>query len=270
MCPGGKKPKGRGSNYEYRCRDFLCSLGWDAHRNPLSGASEQIAETTGKHDVRASKAGIFLQIECKKTGEDRTHKLQRKWIGKIDFTNDEFLVFAFGRSPHYALLSEVFYKTLDPSFVATPRYTATGGTMFTFHRVWLDEEDPVCFLWQDYNENFVAVSLDKLIPLIEARGPLKALHPIDVINSASTIPELAEWYKGNHHRLTNKEKAHYYGKLHRLENDLPDVDPLMKADSQWWRDTSGDVILKCPHCTKLITHGDIKKSKENNDNNPKV
>jgi len=262
MSPGGAVPKGRGTNYEYRCRDFLRGLGWSSERNPLSGASEQVAETTGKHDVRASKDGIFLQIECKKTAEDATHKLKRKWIGKIDFNNDEFLVFAFGRSPHYALVTEVYYKTLDPTFIAAPRYTATGGTMFTFYRKWLEEESLVCFLWEDYKEHFIALPLETLIEMIIKRGPLKALQPLDFINSHDSVEELAVWYKENQYRLTNKERGHYYGKLHRLENSIPDVDPVAKADSQWWRDTSEDVIMKCPHCKELITHKDVKDSKE--------
>ena len=263
MSPGGHAPKGRGTNYEYRVKQKLIDLGWDAERNPLSGASEQVAETTGKHDVRASKNGIFLQIECKKTGEDATHKLQRKWIDKIDFNNDEFLVFAFGRSPHYALVPEIYYKTLDPSFVAIPRYIATGGTLFTFYRKWLEEESLVCFLWEDYKEHFIALPLENLIELILKRGPLKALQPLDFINSHENVEELAIWYKENQYRLTNKERGHYYGKLHRLEHSIPDVDPLVKADSQWWRDTSEDVIMRCPHCKNLITHKDVKEIKEN-------
>lgn len=263
MCPGGHAPKGRGTSYEYRVRNTLQQLGWDAHRNPLSGASEQVAETTGKHDVRASKNGIFLQIECKKTAEDKTHKLQRKWIGKIDFSNDEFLVFAFGRSPHYALVSEVFYKSLDPTFIATPRYTAAGGVQFTFHRIWLEEEEIVCFLWKDYNEIFIATELGKFISLLEKRGPLQALHPIDFINSATDIGTLTQWYKDNKHRLTNRERSHYYGKLHRLEHDIPDeVSPEFKASVQWWRDTNDDVIMKCPHCKELITYKQLKESRE--------
>jgi len=267
MSPGGHMPKGRGTAYEYRVKQSFIDWGWEAYRNPLSGASEQIAETTGKHDVRASKDGIFLQIECKKTAEEFTHKLKRIWIEKLDFNNDEFLVFAFGRSPHYALVSEIYFKTLSPDFVAAPRYVATGSTQFTFHRSWFNDEDLVCFLWEDYGEVFIAISLDKLIDLIIKRGALKALHPMDFINSSQNVQDLVDWYKGNHHRLTNKEKSHYYAKLHRLENNLPDVDPLIKADSQWWRDTGDDVILKCPHCDKLITHGDIKKAKEINDKN---
>lgn len=258
---GGRKPKGRGTNYEYRIRNTLRDMGWEAERNPLSGASAQVSEVVGKHDVRASRADIFLQIECKKTGEHDKHILQRGWIDKIDFTNDEFLVFAFGRSDNYALILESVYQSVDQAHVPdVPRFTAKGGTRFTFHRSWIEEEDPVTFLWEDYGEMYVVTELSKWIQLLLKRGPLKALKPMDMINSATEIGPLAEWYRENKHRLTNLEKCHFYGKLHRLENDIPDeVAPEFKAAVQWWRDTSNDVVVKCPHCSELITYGQLEE-----------
>jgi len=59
-----------GKNAEYRLRDWLRAReGWKAERNPLSGASEQIEEELGKHDIRAwnDDLRIFLQLENKKT-----------------------------------------------------------------------------------------------------------------------------------------------------------------------------------------------------------
>jgi hypothetical protein len=261
MSPGGHAPKGRGTSYEYRVRNWFQERGWEAERNPLSGASDQISETTGKHDVRAKKAGLFLQIECKKTGAEDKHKLQRIWFEKIDFKNDEFLVFAFSRSDHYAIITQGIYKALNPDFLEdTPRYTAEGASQFTFHRAWLNAEDPVCFLWKDYGEIYVATELSKFIALLEKRGPLETLNPIDVIKATDDIPKLLEWYKIHKHRLTNKEKHFYYNKLCMLEEGCTGPSREFIASQQFWRDTSDDIVMKCPHCTNLITYKQLKES----------
>ena len=261
--PGGRAAKSRGTSFEYRVKQWLLSKGWVAERNPLSGASQQIAATTGKHDVRASKDGIFLQIECKKTGAQDKHVLQREWIEKVDFTNDEFIVFAFGRSDHYALVTSSVYQVLNSDYkIDIPRYEAVGATRFTFHRSWIEEEDPLTFLWKDYNEMFVATSFARLIDLILKRGPLKAIKPMDFINSAIDITSLTVWYKENKFRLTNLECCHFYGKMHRLEHGISDeVSPEFKASVQWWRDTSEDVIMKCPHCDKLVTYKQLQEKR---------
>lgn len=261
--PGGKTPKGRGTSYEYRVRNFLRSLGWDAHRNDLSGASKQIAMLVAKHDVRASKNGIFLQLECKKTKAKEEHKIERIWFTKIDFTNDEFLVFAFGRSPHYAMVPELAYQMLDKGYVpVAPRYEATGKTQFNCKRAWFDEDLVVVIDWKPF-ERYIATTLEHIIGLIEARGPLAVLKPMDIINSAKEIGPLVDWYRQYKNRLTNLEKCHYYGKLHRLEHNIGDeVSPEFKASVQWWRDTSDDVMTKCPHCNELITYKQLKENRD--------
>jgi len=266
MSSGGRKPKGRGTSFEYRIRNFLRDNGWESERNPLSGASAQVSEVVGKHDVRASREGLFLQIECKKTAEHEKHILQRIWIEKIDFANDEFLVFAFGRSANYTLVPEVVYQSVNSDYVSgLARYAAKGKTRFTFHRSWIEEEDPVVFMWEDYGELYVVTELSKWIQLLLKRGPLKALKPTDVINSATEIGPLIKWYKENQHRLTNLERCHLYGKLHRLENGIDDeVAPEFKAAVQWWRDTSDDVVMKCPHCGKLITYRQLEEHRAKN------
>lgn len=263
--PGGRAAKSRGTSFEYRVREYLRNLGWTSERNPLSGASQQIVATTGKHDVRASKEGIFLQLECKKTGHQTKHVLRREWIEKIDFTNDEYLVFAFGRSDAYVLILSSVYQTLDPNYkLEVPRYEAIGGTRFTFHRSWMEEEDPLTFMWKDYNEMFVVTPLARFIELVSARGPLKAIKPLDFINSATEILPLATWYKENKFRLTNFERCHFYGKMHRLEHGISDeVSPEFKASVQWWRDTSDDVVMKCPHCDNLITYKQWQEKRRN-------
>lgn len=261
--PGGRAPKSRGTSYEYRVKQWLLDHDWIANRNPLSGASQQIVETTGKHDVRASKDGIFLQLECKKTGQQDKHVLHREWFEKIDFTNDEYLVFAFGRSDSYVLILSSVYQTLDLNYkFDAPRYEAAGATRFTFHRKWIEEEDPLTFLWRDYNEVYVVTTFSHLIDLILARGPLKVLKPMDFIASVKDIPSLVIWYKENKHRLTNLERCFVYGKLHRLEHGISDeVSSEFKASVQWWRDTSEDVVMKCPHCNNLITYKQLQEKR---------
>jgi hypothetical protein len=261
--PGGKAPKGRGTSYEYRVRDFLRFLGWNSERNDLSGASKQIANLIGRHDVRASKQGIFLQLECKKTSGKDEHKIERAWLDKIDFTNDEILVFAFGRSVHYAIVPESVYQSLDSKYLpSSPRYEATGKTLFTCKRAWFDEDEVVIIHWKPY-ERYVATTLERIIRLIEKRGPLAVLKPIDFINSTKEIGPLIEWYRQYKNRLTNFEKCHYYGKLHRLEHGITDeISPEYKASVQWWRDTSDDVMTKCPHCNELITYRQLKENRD--------
>jgi len=268
--PGGRMPKGRGTSYEYRVRNWFRDKGWQSERNNLSGASEQVAEHISKHDVRAySNGGIFLQLECKKTASPDKHTLQREWFGKLDFNNDELLVFAFGNSPHYIIVPEILYASLDPSFVTgTSRYTAEGYAQFAFQRSWLDDEDPVCFLWQDYSTIYVATLLEKYIDLLEKRGPLEKIDPAEVIKAATVanLKGLVEWYKIHKHRLTNREKFLYYEKLCRLEEgDSGQLSRQAVVESQWWRDTSSDVVMKCPHCTNLITHAQLQENKEKGD-----
>lgn len=261
---GGRVPKGRGTNYEYRVRDWFRDNKWESERNDLSGASKQIAMLVAKHDVRASKQGIFLQLECKKTKAKDEHKIERVWFTKIDFTNDEFLVFAFGRSPHYAMVPESVYQSLDSEYVpVAPRYEATGKTQFNCKRAWFEDELVVVIDWKPFETRYVATTLEHLIELIEVRGPLAVLKPMDEINAAKEIGPLVEWYQQYKNRLTNLEKCHYYGKLHRLEHNITDeVSPEYKASVQWWRDTSDDVMTKCPHCDELITYKHLKENRD--------
>jgi len=261
--PGGRASKSRGDSFEYRVRNWFKKIGWDSERNPLSGASEQLKVLVAKHDVRASKNGIFLQVECKKTAGISTHKLQRIWYEKIDFRNDEFLAFAFGRSPIYCIVPLTTYQTLFPDAPTTPKFTAKGQKQFTFHRKWVDEEDPLVFYWKTYDELYVATLLENWIEAIENRGPLENLMPVDTIKGATDAKLLTVWFKKNEVRLTNEEKCLYYGKLHRLEHGIKDQpNHQFLAEVQWWRDTSGDFVMHCPHCDMDITQGDLEKNSD--------
>ncbi len=267
--PGGRASKSRGTSYEYRVRDwFNARPNWSAERIILSGAVKSIADELGKNDVKAQhQNGTFLQIECKKTGDHEEHVIQWAWLEKIDFTNDEFLVFAFGRSDHYVLVKQEIYAELDKKFIpSAPNFTAEGDTRFKVKREWFVEL-PVTVFWSTHNQMFVVTTLDRYVELLEARGPLKTLQPIEVIKAATAIEPLIAWYKEFKHRLTSYERSLYYAKLHRLENDIDDK-PTAEfiATNQWWRDTSQDFVMQCPHCKETITHQQLQIQKEKNDN----
>ena len=269
---GGKTAKCRGTSYEYRVRNWFCAHGWDAERNALSGASQQISDALGKHDVRAQKGRIFLQIECKKTGVREIHKVQREWFDKINFNNDEFLVLAFSKSPHYIMMPASIYKEVFPNFyLEQARYTIKGGTVFGLHRSWLDAEDPMTLFWEQYDTFYVITNLETFIPALEKRGPLQRLSFIDVIKMSKSAEELAAWYQNTRHRLTNYEKSLYYAKLHRLENNIvEDPSKDFVSSVQWWRDTSKDFVLQCPHCNATINREDVAEDKAEEQNNVEV
>ncbi|GEM_PF-2499765 len=64
--------------FEYRVRDVLQSLGYTAHRVPLSGSARLL-----KGDVVAEKGGIRLRIEVKSTRRRDRITIAREAIEKI-------------------------------------------------------------------------------------------------------------------------------------------------------------------------------------------
>lgn len=263
--PGGKRSKTIGDGFEYRVRDWFRNQGWHSERNPLSGASDQLKTLVAKHDVRATKQGVFLQLECKKTNDTKKHKLRREWYDKINFLNDEFLVFGFGRSAIYCCVPLAIYQELDPNMDPTPTHEAKGEKQFTFHRSWFDDTDYVVFHWETYQECYVATLLENWVELLSQRGPLEDMDPVSVICGADEIKFLTNWFNKHHHRLTNEQKCLYYGKLHRLEHNIADIPKHeLLAEVQWWRDTTSDFVFKCPHCEETVTQGDLQKPSDNN------
>lgn len=261
--PGGRASKSRGTSYEYRVRDwFNARPNWTATRIILSGAVKSVVDELGKNDVTARhQSGIFLQIECKKTGDHEEHIILWDWLEKLDFTNDEFLVFAFGRSDHYVLVKQEIYAEIDKGFIpGAPNFIAEGDTRFKVKRQWFDIL-PVTILWSTHNQMFVVTTLTQYTELLEKRGPLKTLQPIEVIKAATEIEPLKAWYKEFKHRFTSYERSLYYAKLHRIENGIDDK-PTAEfiAANQWWRDTSQDFIMRCPHCDKIITNEQLKRN----------
>lgn len=266
MGTGGKKPKSRGNAYEYRVAKFFNDReGWDAKRVLLSGAVKHASDQLGKHDVTTRHiTGIFLQIECKKTAESDSHQLKWEWIEKIDFSNDEFLVFAFGRSGHYVLTEKPIYDTLAPTIGV--HLEAKGQRQYRLYKKELTDRRETVLFWEPHNKYYVITDLDTLINHLEKRGPLSTLDPVDVIKSSESIGELEDWFKDNHNRLTNYEKSLYYDKLYRLENGIDEISREYIVEAQWWRNTSDDFIMKCPHCESDITHQQLSEWKENRNN----
>lgn len=264
---GGRKPKARGTAFEYKIRNWFNEReGWTAERVLLSGAVKQAADEIGKNDVKARhESGIFLQLECKKTAQHDEHVILWEWIEKIDFDNDEFLVFAFGRSKSYVLVRQEDYAEVDENFIPdAPEFVASGATRFKCKRQWLEEVIPLTVLWKPHKKMFVLTELEPYIEKLEVRGPLKTLKPLETIKAADDMVKLRDWYGENKQRLTSYERSLYYAKLHRLENDIPDRPTNQYVASvQWWRDTSEDFIMKCPHCDQVITNKDLQDSADN-------
>lgn len=113
----GKKEKNRGKSYEYRVRDwFRQRPGWDKEKTirvPLSGACTALDNPVGKHDIVAiHENGLRVDIECKKTGAQEI-SLQKTWIDKLNYSKQEFLVFAMDRTKHYCLFPISIFNNTD-------------------------------------------------------------------------------------------------------------------------------------------------------------
>lgn len=54
-------PRTKGKRFEYEVRDLFRSLGFEAERVPLSGASRAL-----KGDVIVSRGGLQFSVECKR------------------------------------------------------------------------------------------------------------------------------------------------------------------------------------------------------------
>lgn len=238
-----------GRGYEYRVRDLFLKKGWFAERNPLSGASDQIEEQLGKHDVRAWKGDIFLQIECKKTmkkkktkdgQDDDTLIIQKEWLDKIDFTNDEFLVFSYNRSQqHFAFMTkEASEKILDSSKMKlTPVFEPRGSVGFGFKREWLEDKRDVIHVSDFDDKIWYAMDLEVFIDAREKCGlPTKATSFDEKIKVVQSIDTLKEMFKESS-KWTTREMRLYYSKLERLESGKDNnYNPGFIKDSQFWLD----------------------------------
>ena len=263
----GRKSKSLGTSFEYRIANwFEAKDGWNGKRNPLSGASTQIEEAVGKHDVRAwnDDQTLFLQIEAKKkSAAKKPNKLiiQKEWIDKINFEKDELLVFATNRSPLYVFLPYTrFCKVLGRAvkFELTKDDIYKGEKQLTFDRAKVDDtEDNRYFLaWR--NSEYVILLLEDFITLRETADISDDLTPEEEIKRIGSLEKAEAFEKANLSTLTYKQKRLLYSKFEQLESGTL-INPLAHADQQFWLDDS--FILACPHCKVNITKKDLKKLK---------
>jgi len=258
-----------GKSYEYRVRDFLVAKGWKAERNPLSGASEQIEQELGKHDVRAWRddLDIFLQIECKKTmikkknaagQDDDSLGIEKKWIDKIDFTNDEFLVFSYNRcQQHFCFMpKEIAEKILAKTKLkCLPTHTPSGDKIFGFKREWIEGKQKEICVIEFLNRTWYALDLEEFLSARERYGgPTSASNFADKIKAMSDIKKLKELYSKEESTLTTKDKRIYYSKLERLESgNSNSYNPDFIKEGQWWMDDSKKFDFKDNIIDRLVS-----------------
>ena len=241
-----------GKDYEYRVKQWFIDKGWKAERNPLSGASDQIEEQLGKHDVRAWKEdlNIFLQIECKKTmqkkktkdgQDDDTLVIEKEWLDKIDFTNDEFLVFSYNRcQQHFAFMpKEESDKILtNVQLKQTPLYEPRGDSGFGFKRAWLEDKQDTIYTVKFLDRVWHAMDLGVFIDAREkSKIPTKATSFDEKIKTIHSIDVLKELFTTESATWTTKQLRLYYSKLERLESGKDNAyNPTFIKDSQFWLD----------------------------------
>ena len=238
-----------GKGYEYRVRDWFRERGWGSERNPLSGASKQITEEMGKHDVRSWKGNIFLQIECKKTNkESDSLDIKQEWLDKINFDNDEILCFSFKNcKQHFCLITKRMGDGVfkDAQLVKSDSvYKPIGNSSFGYKREWLENKPRFCSQVIFNNVIYYVVDLELFLEFrekydgnnAESKGfveNVKAIHDID---------KLKKLYKDSESKLTTREKRIFYGKLERLETGkLNAVDESTMRDSQFWLENKAEV-----------------------------
>lgn len=282
----GLREARRGRSYEYRLRDWLRQHGYQAERNPLSGASAQLEEELGKYDVRASKGQIFLQIEAKKTSAQDKRIIKRSQLDKIQFDNDELYVFAFDRSDHYAIVSLDRYISLtrttktssteaaDLCYGTRQIKTVRGKKQFTFHRKWL-EGTRTLFYWPEVETYFVALLLAEFLKIREKYQQRASNEqeitttedPIELIKKCNQLQELLDFYQQKGEQLSFKQKRILFSKCERLEAGADNrVSNRFIASQEWWLSNDKKYLLTCPFCEKIITAADIKRDDGENKN----
>jgi hypothetical protein len=229
-----------GKGFEYRLKAWFKSRdGWLAERNPLSGASDQIEEELGKHDVRAWREDfqIFLQIECKKTNnEEAVLGIKKEWIDKINFNNDEFLVFSFLRcGQNFIFIPLEMVSPVVISLKKLETYKASGDTVFGFKKEWIaDKPDSYCIV--DFIEKSWAVfDLTFYIDYREKNKiETKTTNSSDKIKVINTVDELKKYREAESSGWVTKDWKAYYNKLDRLESGETSYNPAFIKEGQWW------------------------------------
>lgn len=241
-----------GKGYEYRVRNWFVDKGWKAERNPLSGASDQIEEELGKHDVRAWRddLNIFLQIECKKTmikkknkaGEDDdTLVVQKEWLDKINFDNDEFLVFSFNRClQHFAYMTQEAAERIIGSLnmKKSEPFEARGDKGYGFKREWLEGKPELIFVSKFMDKTWYAMDLEVFINARETcKIATKATSFEEQIKVIQKVDVLKELFTTEGSTWNTRQLRLYYSKLERLESGKDNAyNPSFIKDGQFWLD----------------------------------
>lgn len=247
-----------GKGYEYRLRDWFRERGWNSERNPLSGASKQITEEMGKHDVRSWKGEIFLQIECKKTNkESESLAIQQEWLDKINFDNDEFLCFSYkGCKQHFCMfpkrIGDAIFKdvVLDKSSTV---YKPSGSSGFGYKREWLEGKPKYCSQVMFNNVHYYVVDLELYVENREKFNGHNADSKgfVEQVKATHDQSKLKKLFKDSESKLTTREKRIYYGKLERLETGkFNSVDESTMKESQFWLDDKA--IVKPEAIDKIV------------------
>lgn len=262
-----KNAKRIGNAFEYRVADWFDQQpNWFGLRNPLSGASEQIKTAVSKHDVRAwnEKLNIFLQIECKKRSKNSKDpkksdslEIKKEWIDKLDFENDELLVFATNRSPIYVFIpSSRFFRILGRSFEIeySKENTFKGEKQFVLYRELVDrlEDKRFHLLWNQ--QPWTILLLDDFLVLRETAKIEQTLSVEEQIKRFTNLESALNFESENISTLNYKQKSLLYSKIHQLDSD-GFINPVIHAESQFWLDDA--FILVCPHCSKKVTKKDL-------------
>lgn len=233
-----------GKSAEYRLRDWFRERGWNAERNPLSGASKQVTEEMGKHDVRAWKGDIFLQIENKKTNkESESLTIQQVWLDKINFDNDELFCFTFkGCRQHFCLFPKRIGDAIFKDVVldkASSVYKPSGSSGFGYKREWLENKPKYCSQVMFNNVHYYVVDLELYVENREKFNGNNADSKgfVEQVKALHDAEKLKKLYRENETKLTTREKRIFYGKLERVENGkFNSVDATTMQESQFWLD----------------------------------
>lgn len=272
---GGARAKSIGMGLEYSLRNHLRERGYQSERVPLSGASVQLRTAVALHDVYGRKtftapvdplnpsgpvstSSLFLQIECKKSSNPKTDKgdtrylnMQlKKWIhGRIDFNNDELLVFAFARSELFALISEERFNVINKTpYRPEVEVEVPGESIFKLYHT-VAKKYPL-LKCPAMGCNYVILSLDHFLDLRERyqedlvfENKIEAPNPIEFIKKVDDVQKLLDFDKNN--KLSYMEKRVLYSKLERIEAGQTIIDPSFINENQFWlKEEDKPLILK--------------------------
>jgi hypothetical protein len=208
-------------------------LGWEAERNTLSKEQSSFGTTTAKHDVKARKVVddgmIYLQIEAKKTGKP-FHTIEWKWINKIDFSKDELLVIAMGRTTEYAFIDIDAYSKMPNAKHTVTFVDYAGDACFRLHSSEIENALyglPYGIRLTEKNRNFVVFPLEQYVKVREQMPP--------TFNKEQTVAILGQ------------ETARQ-----AIKNEQPQSPPTDIPAKVVDKPSQVQISLFCPHCNKPI------------------